>query len=276
MRIRSIKPEFFCDEILDELPAEVRLAYAGLWCYCDDAGRGLDDRWLIKAAIAPRRDADTPTVVEGWLAALAAAGRILRYEIGGRRYLQILRWEHQKIDRPGKSKYPPPPLDEPSTNTHRALAEPSPRAREDLEQGTGNREQGTGSAHEAPPEPDPAPVKRRGSRIPLDWAPTDSLLEWATTKHPRVDVSLATEAFVNHAQDKGRTSRSVEAAWRNWIIKAESIGPLKPGTALAAITNGHGPKRSANQLAVDEAMRRMGVDPSAHGDMWGGVAIDAG
>lgn len=133
MRIRHLKPDFFCDEILDELPAAVRLAFAGLWCYCDDAGRGIDDRWLIKAAIAPRRDEDTPDVVESWLQLLADAGRIQRYEIGGRRYLQVVHWKHQKINRPVPSKYPPPPLSESSVSAHGADTEGSSRAREEVE-----------------------------------------------------------------------------------------------------------------------------------------------
>ena len=38
-RIRGLKPEFFKDEDLVELPPDIRLFYAGLWCYADRDGR---------------------------------------------------------------------------------------------------------------------------------------------------------------------------------------------------------------------------------------------
>jgi hypothetical protein len=38
MRIRQIKPEFFSDSDMAQLPYAVRLFYIGLWCVADDAG----------------------------------------------------------------------------------------------------------------------------------------------------------------------------------------------------------------------------------------------
>jgi hypothetical protein len=38
MRIRQVKPEFWSDSDMAELPYAVRLIYIGLWCVADDAG----------------------------------------------------------------------------------------------------------------------------------------------------------------------------------------------------------------------------------------------
>jgi hypothetical protein len=108
------------------------------------------------------------------------------------------------------------------------------------------------------PEQGTAPAKRRGSGIPSNWTPSETLATWGNTKHPTVDLEAATEEFLNHAEDKGRTTKSIEAAWRNWIIKAEEWGPHKPGTTLA-LSNGNG--RSQNQINADAVARRHGLNP---------------
>lgn len=38
MRIRSVKPDFWRDRLMADLPADVRLFYIGLWQEADDAG----------------------------------------------------------------------------------------------------------------------------------------------------------------------------------------------------------------------------------------------
>ena len=52
-RIRYLKPEFFTDEDLAELPLEARLLFAGLWCHADRAGRLEDRPKFLKAMIFP-------------------------------------------------------------------------------------------------------------------------------------------------------------------------------------------------------------------------------
>lgn len=54
-------------------------------------------------------DADAPGLIEGWLDELEQQSHIHRYEVEGSAYLEISNFlEHQKIDRPSKSKIPPP------------------------------------------------------------------------------------------------------------------------------------------------------------------------
>lgn len=113
-RIRSIKPETFRDELLAELPHEVKWTYVGLWSYVDDEGRGLDNPRLVKAEVWPLDDSMTAERVEDHLDMLASLGRIRRYEAEGKRVFVIVKWlEHQRISKPAKSKLPAPPPPEP-------------------------------------------------------------------------------------------------------------------------------------------------------------------
>lgn len=109
-RIRSIKPSFFRSEDVSVLPLRARLTWIGLWTHCDDAGRTKDNSRLIKGDIWPLDEVSLRDIEED-LETLAAHGRIVRYEVDGRRYLEITNWrDHQAIQKPTPSKLPPPPV----------------------------------------------------------------------------------------------------------------------------------------------------------------------
>lgn len=92
-RSRNIKPGFFTNELLVELPFEHRLLFIGLWTIADREGR-LDDRpKQIKIKLFPADSLD----VDAGLAALADLGFILRYEAAGLRFIQVQNWrKHQQ------------------------------------------------------------------------------------------------------------------------------------------------------------------------------------
>lgn len=160
-RIRSIKPDAFHSDTLSQVPRGVRWTFAGLWTYCDDEGRGRHDIRLIKAALYPLDDTVTLDILATDLDDLERVGCICTYDIGGRRFLHVPGWEHQKINRPTPSKLPecPTPLTEHSVsphgmgseqslgrsdgvspyslNPHGALTEDSLAERKGKEQGTG-------------------------------------------------------------------------------------------------------------------------------------------
>lgn len=89
-RCRNIKPGFFSNELLAELPPLTRLLFAGLWCYADREGRLEDRPKRIKAEILPYDDCD----VDDALDTLAAGDDpfIYRYEVGGNRYIQVAKF----------------------------------------------------------------------------------------------------------------------------------------------------------------------------------------
>lgn len=92
MRSRSIKPGFFQNENLIELPFEYRLLFAGLWCMADREGRLEDRPKKIKLSIFPGDNVDCDVGLQ----ALHDKGFILRYQIENVRYIQVLAWKkHQ-------------------------------------------------------------------------------------------------------------------------------------------------------------------------------------
>ncbi|MGW5741554.1 hypothetical protein [Amycolatopsis sp. NPDC003861] len=106
-RIRTIKPSFFRSEDVAALPLRARLTWIGLWTHCDDQGRTKDNARLIKGDIWPLDDVSLADIEED-LETLAAHERIVRYIVGGRRYLAIVNWhDHQSIQKPTPSKLPP-------------------------------------------------------------------------------------------------------------------------------------------------------------------------
>jgi hypothetical protein len=120
-RIRSIKPEFFTSISIADLSRDARLMFIGMWTHVDDDGRCIDEPRLIKAALFPLDDDLEPTQVDALMWQLAAHGRIIRYAVDGRRYVQIVGFkEHQKIDRHTPSKHP---SCEDSANTQRGVDE---------------------------------------------------------------------------------------------------------------------------------------------------------
>lgn len=92
-RARLLKPGFFTNEHLAELPYEGRLLFAGLWTLADREGRLEDRAKRIKAAVFPFDEID----VSGLLIALEQRGFIERYDVDAMALIQIAKFlDHQK------------------------------------------------------------------------------------------------------------------------------------------------------------------------------------
>jgi hypothetical protein len=238
MRIRSIKPEFWRSRHVAQLSWDLRLLFVGLWSYVDDNGVGIDDPWQITADVFPVEPdpvAARAKVEEG-LARLSREVRepsptpfIVRYAVGGKRYLYITGWPHQRIDKPSKPRYPLPP--ERVLTSEDAAVGSDPRespasSPEILAPGTGeqgNRGTGTPSLRSGAP-------RKRGTRIPDDFAVTPEMVEWARERVPHVDGRLETEKFINHWTAKtGKDATKLDwvATWRNWMLNAAARLPAR-------------------------------------------------
>jgi hypothetical protein len=91
-RLRTLKPGFFTNDQLAELPAVGRLLFAGLWCVADREGRLYDRPKRIKAEVLPFDSCNVDRLLEQ----LAERGFIQRYEISGERCIQIVNFKkHQ-------------------------------------------------------------------------------------------------------------------------------------------------------------------------------------
>lgn len=122
-RIRTIKPDFFKNEGLAELPALTRLLFIGLWTQADREGRLEDRPKRLKIEIFPYENCD----LDRMLNELQSTGFVLRYKVnanGSARILapeqpikevciiQILNFlKHQKIDKVNEKESSLPPID---------------------------------------------------------------------------------------------------------------------------------------------------------------------
>lgn len=107
-RIRTIKPEFWCDEKLSPLSAIDRLTFLGLISMADDYGRVHDNAKIINAFVFP----NTEDCVRESLANLSRIVRINRgISSGGMPIIEIVNWDkHQRVDKP-QPKLALPPID---------------------------------------------------------------------------------------------------------------------------------------------------------------------
>ncbi len=91
-RARNIKPGFFRDEHIVELPFEARLLFIGLWTLADREGRLKDRPNQIKIDIFPCDNVK----VDKLLDQLAEKRFIIRYQVDGERYIQVVNFtKHQ-------------------------------------------------------------------------------------------------------------------------------------------------------------------------------------
>ncbi|MEU9606314.1 hypothetical protein [Streptomyces sp. NPDC048057] len=115
-RIRTIKPEAFVSESLAVVSLTAERTFLGLLTQADDQGRHRDHAAIIAGQLWALRPEHTPSDVETDLAQLADAGLICRYKAPDhKRYLHVVTWhQHQKINRPSKSRLPGCPVHEAS------------------------------------------------------------------------------------------------------------------------------------------------------------------
>lgn len=109
MRSRTIKPSFFSNEQLADCAPLARILFAGLWCMSDRAGKLRDRPRKIKAEVLPF---EATADADALLCELATVGLIVRYEVGGERYIKIPGFEKHQNPHPKEaaSEIPEPDL----------------------------------------------------------------------------------------------------------------------------------------------------------------------
>ena len=115
-RSRNIKPGFFRNADLAELPLEARLLFIGLWTIADREGRLEDRPKQIKIEVFPADNFDCDILLQ----ALADTGMVIRYQVAGKRYLQVTNFtKHQNPHKDEKQSTIPAPT-MPDSNTVQA------------------------------------------------------------------------------------------------------------------------------------------------------------
>jgi hypothetical protein len=253
-RARNIKPGFFTNEELVELPFSTRLLFIGLWTLADRAGRLEDRPKKIKMAIFPADSVD----VDAALNELQQAGFLLRYEHSGVRYIQVLAFsKHQSPHKDEKASTIPAPCEH-GANTVQAPDQhggnpPDCLIPESLSSDSGllNEEIAPGSDAAAAPKKSRAPAK---TPLPDGFCISERVRSWAVEKgYSHLERHF--ENFVGACKAKGYTYACWDEAfmgairndWAKLNTPQARASPAKPQLDLAA----------AQKAANEEAKRRL-------------------
>ncbi|MCX5975860.1 MAG: hypothetical protein NTV33_03285, partial [Coprothermobacterota bacterium] len=115
MRARNLKPGFFQNEYLADLPMAARLLFQGLWCSADRNGRLEYRPKKIKAEVLPYDDVDVALLVKDL--ETSPDRFIYRYIVAGREYIQISNFSsHQDPHPREKALWPAPEMPDSASN----------------------------------------------------------------------------------------------------------------------------------------------------------------
>jgi hypothetical protein len=82
----------------------------------------------------------------------------------------------------------------------------------------------TDAPHRQAPKPRRTAARRRAAApIPDGFEVTAALRTWANERAPLVKLARETERFINHAKAHDRRQVDWEAAWRNWMLRAQEF-----------------------------------------------------
>jgi hypothetical protein len=247
-RIRTIKPEFFRHELLQDLAAEhgahVMLVFAGLWGHCDKHGVFEFRPRHLKLDILPFLDFDMAETLE----LLCEAGLVQKYEVEKKLYGFIASFKgNQRIG--GKeatepSKLPPPPTaSQGSTGEALGIA-----GRE----GKGREEEGKGEERaSAPLTREPWPLE---AVVSEKWIATAEG-QRASVGMPPIDLRAVAQKFANYYSRKSgglrKTATEWESTWLNFALQETSQNGRKStvGDTIRALAAEYGGADSSTDLA---------------------------
>jgi hypothetical protein len=162
-RARNIKPSFFKNEQLVELPMATRLLFIGLWTLADREGRLEDRPKRIKMEIFPGDSVD----VDKALGELDAEGFIHRYEVAGELYIQILAFgKHQNPHHREPPSIIPAPPQSPGPEAHATAPKPGALTSSQRASAPGEAEAGPGQAVLIPDSPSLIPESGEKATAP--------------------------------------------------------------------------------------------------------------
>ena len=277
-RGRNIKPGFFTNDELVELPLSARLLFIGLWTIADREGRLVDRPKKIKMEIFPADDVDC----EADLSRLASSGFIKRYESDEIKVIEIANFnKHQAPHSTEKDSALPdeggyytvnerspkggitgkfsvitkqelisnvkPPLDNVKSPSNNALIPDSLFLIPDS-----LIPDSSFPSEEVTP---PAKTKSNasGSRLPADWKPSQADVEYCKTQRPDLLPSLVATNFYDYWISKaGAGGRKTDwsATWRMWVRKESAATAGRPAGAALDLD-------AARKASNDEAKRRL-------------------
>lgn len=229
---RTLKETIVTSERLAGLSFEAETLFYRLLVCADDFGRFDARPIIIRSRAMPLRDVCLSSVSQ-WVDELRASDLLTVYEVNGKPYLQLHRWEQRT--RAAKSKFPDPPTSAPvetktcekndgqvSDERLSTDSQPSPEVR-----GTRYEERGTRVAR-----------KTRKTPIPADFGISERVAKWAESKgHDRLTERL--EQFIGAAKARGYEY----ADWDEALMNAIRDDWAKFGKSGSAATKPGGGRR---------------------------------
>jgi len=230
MRTRSIKPGFFNNDILGDLPPLTRILFIGLWCMADREGRLEDRPKRIKKELLGYDDVSSDDVSD-MLQNLHDTGFIERYEAQGERYIQVMNFtKHQNPHIKEKGSEIPPP--------EAALQQPEPVENDET---CGEYEEST---RQAPDNNSALPVQAPlvpGNRLPItdylsptpgnahESAETETAEQKTSTSQKRFELFWA-------AYPKKVGKKEAQKAWKNAKVDSDLFDKIMNAIGRARVT----------------------------------------
>jgi len=223
-RCRNIKPGFFLNEALAELPPLARLLFIGLWTEADREGRIEDRPKRLKAQLFPYDDCDVVAMLADLARMRDASGApafILRYEVAGQRFVQVVNWhKHQQPHCKERASTIPAPC------KHGASTVQAP------EEHMRSTPDSLSSDSLSPPTPSRGPSEAKRFRPPVK-AEVEAYIR-------EKGYSFSADAFLDHYQANGwkRGKTPIvdwQAACRTWENRRREAPPPAPRHEAPAV-----------------------------------------
>lgn len=223
-RARNIKPGFFTNDELVELPFEVRLLFIGLWTIADREGRLSDRPKKIRMEIFPADNVDC----DGALEMLSQSGFICRYSVNGERFIQIENWHKHQSPHLKEAQSTIPARVENHTSTVQA-----PDKHDCSTEGAALIPDSINLIPDSliPDSPGAsapsAKPRKNATSLPADFVLNETSTVYAQDRKLSIADELA--SFTNWHTAKGSTFKDWQAAWRTWCDKAVEYGRARSG-----------------------------------------------
>ncbi len=221
-RIRTIKPEFPQSESMGRVSRDARLLFIMLWTIADDTGRARAASRMLASLLFPY-DEDAVLRIPEWLMELERQKCIKVYAVDGNTYLQIEKWsDHQKIDKPSKSKFPAPP--EKLARAREGSRNPrlGPRTKE------GTKDQGPEDQDSAaPPALAPAVIMLPTNQVGVEVGISQEQIDQYAVTFPAVDVPQQfreMRQWLLDNRERRKTERGMPKFVNAWLGREQDKG----------------------------------------------------
>lgn len=239
-RSRNIKPSLFKNEVLGVADPLYTLLFEGLWVLADREGR-LEDRPLrIKAEVFPYREKIDMGKMLDWL---QVNGFIVRYQVAGKGYIQILSFtKHQNPHKNEAESELPAYIASSSEeigtspefigSTRADSLSSDSLSSDSLDSRSARNAQTLPHAYLGEPNESEIPDKARvplaaGWELPAGWGQDSEALGWKPEEILRESEKFRQYYVSGKGAGTRRGIKGWRQSWSNWLSNAEKFTPIR-------------------------------------------------